>query len=89
MDFNLHRGLHHMPVPGTRLHGLVRSLAHVRGRIVELEVLTEGAAPAMIREELAALLEQRAALQALVGAPAVMPVIAGRSKPGTAIRCAP
>lgn len=49
-------------------HELAQSLAHVRARIVEIEVVTGGrsnGAPAL-REELATLHEQRESLQQLV-----------------------
>lgn len=51
-----------------QVHELAQALAHVRGRIVEIEVLTGGrsdGAPAL-REELAVLHEQRESLQQLV-----------------------
>ena len=51
-----------------QVHELAQSLAHVRGRIVEIEVLTGGrsnGAPAL-RDELTVLHEQRESLQQLV-----------------------
>ena len=59
--------LQHRTVAPSALDSFMRSLAHVHGRIVELQVQCEFTAPAALREELVGLREQRQALHALIG----------------------